>query len=124
MVQRIFAILRSSFHNTTMEVTMNNQHPEDDKIDIIENKLRELRDQIEKMEKENAELFADIGIGPHQLEEILNDKSRYSKEAFDFIQKERKALEEILESRIEASRAKLRRETPPEAIGGHWIFVR
>ncbi len=96
----------------------------DDKINIVENKLRELRDQIEKMEKENAELFADLGIGPHQLQELLNDSTRYSKEAYDFIQKERKALQDILEDRIAKSRAKIAREKPPEAVGGHWIFVR
>lgn len=95
-----------------------------DKIEIVEKKLRELQTQIEKMEKENAELFADLGIGPHQLEEILNDPSRYSKEAYDFIQRERKALQDILETNIQESRAKLRSQKPPEAIGGHWIFVR
>lgn len=99
---------------------MNNK----EKIEVVETKLRELQSQIEKMEKENAELFADLGIGPHQLEELLNDPSRYSKEAFDFIQRERKALQEILDTRIQESRAKLKREKPPEAIGGHWIFVR
>ena len=97
---------------------------DDDKIDIVENKLRALRDQIEKMEKENAELFADLGVGPHQLEELLNDRARHSKEAFDFIQRERKALQDILDERIEASHARLKPNKPPETIGGHWIFVR
>ena len=92
--------------------------------DIVEGKLRELRDQIEKMEKENDELFASLGIGPHQLEEILNDSSLYTKETFDFIQKKRRALEEILEKRIEAANAKLKKERQHEPIGGHWIFVR
>lgn len=99
---------------------MNNK----EKVELVETKLRELQAQIEKMEKENAELFANLGIGPHQLEELLNDPSRYSKEAFDFIQRERKALQDILDTRIQESRAKLKREMPPEAIGGHWIFVR
>jgi hypothetical protein len=101
---------------------MNNDHQS--KIDIVETKLRELRDQIDKMEKENAELFAELGIGPHELEEMLNDPNRYTKEAFDFIQKERKALQDILDKKIYESRAKIKRETPPEAIRGHWIFVR
>ncbi len=97
---------------------------DEEKISIIEKKLSELRDQIEKMEKENAELFADMGIGPHQLEELLNDSTRYSKEAYDFIQKERKALQDILDTRIREARAKIKREAPPERIAGHWIFVR
>jgi chromosome segregation ATPase len=96
----------------------------DDKVNIVENKLKELRDQIEKMEKENAELFADLGIGPHELQGILNDRSNYSKEAYDFIQKERKALEDVIEDRIAKSRAKIAREKPHEPVGGHWIFVR
>ena len=103
---------------------MDSEHIEEDRIEIVENKLRELRDQIEKMEKENAELFADLGIGPHQLEEILNDSSRYSKETYEFIQKERKALQDILENRIRESRKNIKRETSEEIIGGHWIFVR
>lgn len=100
---------------------MSNSH---EKIEIVEAKLRELLAQIEKMEKENNELFAELGIGPHQLEEMLNDPLRYSKEAYDFIQKERKALQDILDRRIQESRAKLKSQKPPEAIGGHWIFVR
>jgi len=95
-----------------------------DKREIVEQKLKELRDQIEKMEKENAELFYNLGIGPHQLEEILNDSTRHSKEAFDFIQKERKALEDILENRLQESRKELAKERPRQAIGGHWILMR
>ncbi|MCE5295291.1 MAG: hypothetical protein LLF94_11865 [Chlamydiales bacterium] len=102
---------------------MDNKVP-DDKINIVENKLRELRDEIEKMEKENAELFANLGIGPHQLEELLSDRSLYTKEAYDFIQRERKALQDILDNRIEASSAKIKREKSSEVVGGHWIFVR
>ncbi|MBS0637409.1 MAG: hypothetical protein JSS12_07845 [Verrucomicrobia bacterium] len=95
-----------------------------DHKDIVENKLRELREQIEKMERDNADLFASLGIGPHQLEEILNDSSLYTKETFEFIQQKRRALEEVLERRIEAANARLKRERPHEPIGGHWIFVR
>ncbi len=97
---------------------------EQDKLEIVDKKLKELREQIEKMEKEHAELFADLGIGPHQLEDYLNDRSRHTPEAYEFIQKERKALQDVLDERLEESRAKLRREKPPEIIGGHWIFVR
>ena len=97
---------------------------DEDKISIVEKKLAALRDQIEQMEKENAELFADMGIGPHQLEELLNDRTRYSKEAYDFIQRERKALQDILDTRLQEARAKIKREAPAHAIRGHWIFVR
>ncbi len=95
-----------------------------DKREIVEQKLRELREQIEKMEKENAELFYNIGIGPHQLEEILNDQTLHSKEAYDFIQKERKALEDILENRLRESRKELESPKKRQAIGGHWILMR
>ncbi len=97
---------------------------EQNKLDIIDQKLEELRNQIEKMEKEHAELFADLGIGPHQLQDYLNDRTRHSPEAYEFIQKERKALQDVLDERLEKTRAKLLKKHPPEPIGGHWIFVR
>lgn len=97
---------------------------EEDKIDIVENKLRELRAQIEKMEKENAALYDELGLAPHQLQELLSDHTRYNTPAYEFIQKERHALESTLERRINEVRASVKRDNPPDNIRGHWIFVR
>jgi chromosome segregation ATPase len=101
-----------------------NCNEEEDKIDIVENKLRELREQINKMEKENAALFDDLGLAPHQLQDFLSDPTRYNKPAYEFIQRERQALEAVLERRISDVRASIRKENPPDNIRGHWIFVR
>ena len=97
---------------------------EEDKIDIVENKLRELREQINKMEKENAELYEELGLSPHQLQDLLTDQTRYNKPTYDYIQKERQALEALLDKRISDCRASSRKENPPDTIRGHWIFVR
>lgn len=95
-----------------------------DKLDIVENKLRELRAQIEKMEKQNAALYEELGLGPHQVQEILNDPSNFEPEVYEFIQKERQTLEMILDRRIDEARANVKRDIPPDSIRGHWIFVR
>jgi hypothetical protein len=95
-----------------------------DKLEIIEQRLKELHAQIEKMELENAQLFADLGIGPHQLQELLSDPSHYSLDAFEFIQRERRVLQEILDKRMLESRKKLEADKPRVAVGGHWILMR
>lgn len=97
---------------------------EKDKLEIIENKLRELRAQIEKMEKQNNALYEELGLGPHQIQDILNDPSNFSKEGFEYIQKERQELESVLERRLNEARDAVKRDTPPDNIRGHWIFVR
>lgn len=116
-----------------MEKEPQSNSPEEQN-NCIENRLSELRDYIKKMERENEELYTALGMSPHQAQEILNDKSRLSEEAFEFIQRERRALEDILENRIEEVRASFRKEhpdhnssqknsskTPP---GGHWVLMR
>jgi len=92
----------------------------------IEEKLFELRAYLKKMEKENDELFQKLGISHHQVQNHLNNKDNFSTEVYEFIQKERKALEEILDRRIEETNAAIApdRPTEQEPIGGHWIFVR
>lgn len=92
--------------------------------DEVEQKLKELGQEIEKMEQENAELFRSLGVGPHQIEALLNDSANFTKEDFELIQKERKALEEMIDLKIKASRAQVERKAPQKPIGGHWIFVR
>jgi predicted RNase H-like nuclease (RuvC/YqgF family) len=100
------------------------EEQEENKKETVENRLRELREQIEKMEKENQALYDDLGLAPHQLQELLSDRTRYSQKSYDFIQRERAALEEILDRRINELRKDAKRETPTGQIRGHWIFVR
>lgn len=99
-------------------------YEEEEKTEIVENKLRELREQINKMEKENASLYEELGLAPHQLQDLLSDETRYNKPAYEFIQKERHKLETLLDKRINDVRASSRKENPPDNIRGHWIFVR
>lgn len=96
------------------------------KTEYVEDKLKALREQIDKMEKENEELFETLAISPHQVQGVLNDKNLFSKEVYEFIQKERQALEASLDARLEEIRQDHYKEHPPETpqIGGHWIFVR
>ena len=109
-----------------MESKPQDETPENDKTECIENKLRELREHIRKMEKENEELFETLGVSPHQVQNFLNDKSKFSADAFEFIQRERHALESILERRLDEVRDSSRKDNPPEPpkIGGHWILMR
>lgn len=98
---------------------------EEDKTECRESKLRELRDEMKRMEQENAELFSSYGLTPTEVRDALSDKSRYPKATFDYIQSERQALETLLDRRIEALNGPIRRDTHPDThIGGHWIFVR
>jgi septation ring formation regulator EzrA len=94
--------------------------------DPIENKLRELRDHIERMEKQNKEIFEKLGIGEHQLESIMQNKDNFAPEVYDFIQRERQALETVLNRRLDEVRNSVKKENPAElpSVGGHWIFVR
>jgi uncharacterized membrane-anchored protein YhcB (DUF1043 family) len=91
-----------------------------------EETLEKLRQEIIRMEKESAELFEQLGLSLHQIQDRLSDSSLYSASAFEYIQKERKALEQLLNDKIEAACAPIKKTiagTPP-AVGGHWIFVR
>jgi hypothetical protein len=38
----------------------------DNQMEYLENRLKELRDYVQKMEKENQELYDQLGISPHQ----------------------------------------------------------
>lgn len=91
-----------------------------------EETLKELRQEIMRMEKESDELFEQLGISPHQLQDILSDSKRYSAPLFEYIQKERRALEELLDKKIEATCAPIKKSMAANAppIGGHWIFVK
>jgi hypothetical protein len=90
-----------------------------------EETLEKLRQEIMRMEKESAELFESLGISLHQMQDKLSDSSLYSASAFEYIQKERRTLEKMLDDKIEAACAPLKKARakngPPQ---GHWIFVR
>src|SRR5690242_8842642 len=110
-----------------MRCSMENSQWEQEKtIEKIDDKLKDLQDQVNKMEKENREFFEELGISPHQVEDILSDRKRYSKASYEYIQQQRQKLEEALENRIIKANSSIKREqsieNPP--IKGHWIFVR
>lgn len=94
--------------------------------DPIENKLRELRDHIACMEKQNKEIFEKLGIGEHQLESIMQNQDNFAPEVYDFIQRERQALETILNRRLDEVRNSVKKENSSDTapVGGHWVFVR
>ena len=99
--------------------------PESD-TDCVETRLNELRAYIKKMEQENDELYNSLGISHHQVQNHLNNKENFTKEVYDFIQRERAALEAVLDRRIEEAHASIKAESMPDdqPVGGHWIFVR
>ena len=103
----------------------------EDTAESIEETLQALKIELERIEKENQELYMALGLSPHMAQEILNDTTkmsqRLSPDACTFIQQERRALEELLEARLEKVRAKAQLTKDPSlkpTPSGHWIFVR
>ena len=85
-----------------------------DQPDMLENKLRELREQIARMERKNQEIFEQLGFGEHQLEGIMQNKDNFTPIAYEFIQRERHALETILNRRLDDVRNSVKRDTPAD----------
>lgn len=61
--------------------------------------LKRLEFEIEALERETAELFKKLEVTPEKIEAFL-DKNNYSKEEWEFIQKERAKFEERLEREL------------------------
>jgi uncharacterized protein YdcH (DUF465 family) len=103
-----------------------NQKERDEPANSPEDTLKELEEQIKKMEQESKDFFDELGISPHQIEDILSDRKRYSPAAYEYLQKQRQKLEDTLEERIAEVNASLKQEREREngAIKGHWIFIR
>ncbi len=101
----------------------------EDTTESIENKLQELKKELDRIEKENIALYQAVGLSGHMAQEILNDTAsmsqRLSPEACAFIQNERKVLEDLLEARLKKVRAQFKNDPSPNSSpSGHWIFVR
>jgi hypothetical protein len=88
--------------------------------------LQELDKKIEKMEKANKKLFEEVGISPHELHHLMNNKDNFSKTSWEALQKQQQELETILERRIDEAQAQIKRKPSPFEVksGGHWIFVK
>ena len=106
---------------------MNQQGTSESSTDPLDAKLQLLRDQIKKMEQENTKIFEELGVSPHQLQELLSDKHNFSStQVFDIIQKQRDVLVATLTRRIDEIRSPSKQLPNRHNIGarGHWIFVR
>lgn len=88
--------------------------------------IEELEKQLKQMEEKSKKLFDKVGVTPHELHHMMNNKENFSKEAWDALQKQQQEIEMILERRIDEAQAKIKKKPSPFDVksGGHWIFVR
>lgn len=86
--------------------------------------LQELRRELIAKEAEMRELIDSLGITPSELETILQDKSRFTEETWEHLEKERKRWEDQLSEKHRETSTRKRTLTPPLHIKNHWIPVR
>ncbi len=80
---------------------------------------------LEKMDEERRQLFLALGTTEAEFIEAMKDRSKFSPDVWETLQRYRKALEELIASKISPQRQKAppQKTTHPQ-IKGHWIFVR
>ena len=99
---------------------------EDKVADSSTQKLEELAQSIEKLERDSAKLYEELGVSPHQIQDYLSDPRNFSKSVYEIIQKQRELLIAALDRKLTAHK-KHRKSIPNRLeVGakGHWIFVR
>jgi len=80
---------------------------------------------LERMAEERRQLFENLGVSESKLLDALKDKSNFSPEMWELMQKKRQELEELLDKKIASTQPKKEKklQSPPR-IDGHWIHVK
>jgi hypothetical protein len=107
-----------------MNSSPNSSEKQAESVGDLDRMIEGLGREIQRIEEENESISQRIGLSHHQIQDILDDRTRYPAAVNEELQKQRQALKDSLERCIDAIRTPLKKHRPPTAIGGHWIFVR
>ena len=94
--------------------------------DWSDEKIKELARHVERMEKQNAEFFQQLGISSQQIQEFLSNPANFSKPIYEIIKRQRELLVAALDRKISEARPAIKATPNRLEVGarGHWIFVR
>ncbi len=92
-------------------------------IEEIDQLLLEKEESIRQAEEELKETFLALGITPDQLHEFINDRSNFTYEAWELMERERERLRD--QSLEKKSSSKLNTEKKIDLVSKrNWIFVK
>jgi hypothetical protein len=99
----------------------------EEKIHRTERKLLELALHIHRLNQEYHELLNELAVTPEELKDFVENSENFSPSTWEELQKEKKQLEERLNSELSNVRdANKAKDTFSEKgkIQQHWLFVR
>ncbi len=96
-------------------------------IEEVDQLIQEQDEIIARLEKETQEFFENLGVDQNEFLEFINDRSRFTYEAWDAMEKERaklQALLDISEKKEPKATSKEKKKASRSVPREQWIFIR